>query len=56
MKMLSDKTTRLLNMLVGGWGGMHILELDKIQILLRPQIPTKTLHEWWLGEADRAEI
>mgnify|MGYP000568151805 CR=1 FL=1 len=27
-----------------------------IQICLRTKIPTKNLHEWGLGEADRAEI
>ncbi len=28
----------------------------KNSFLLRPKIPTKNLHEWGLGEADRAEI
>ncbi len=30
--------------------------LNKIQICLRPKIPTKNLHEWGFGEADRAEF
>ena len=30
--------------------------LKKIPIFLNPKIPNKNLHEWGLGEADRAEI
>ncbi len=30
--------------------------LKKIPIFLKPKIPNKNLHEWGLGEADRAEI
>ena len=30
--------------------------LKKVQNFSRPKIPTRNLHEWGLGEADRAEI
>ncbi len=30
--------------------------LKKPRFVLRPKIPTKNLHKWGLGEADRAEI
>ncbi len=40
-------------------GGFYVADiwlLKNIQFCLKPKISTKNLHEWGLGEADRAEI